>query len=191
MNIFARSPVRPVPRRDQRRRSRLTVRRRPGHPTKGWLRAFGRTLPCAIGRTGTVMIKREGDGATPIGAMALLGGRKRRDRVRAGPLAFPLGPIAPDDGWCDALGDRNYNRPVTRPYGASHEAMWRDDRLYDVVLVMDHNVTRRMTRGGSAIFFHQARPGFPSTEGCVAVSPRDMAWLLRILRPGDVVEVRR
>ncbi len=53
----------------------------------------------------------------------------------------------------------------------------RRDRLYDVVIVLDYNVTRRMTRGGSAIFFHIAKPGYPPTEGCVAISPRDMAWI--------------
>ena len=134
-------------------------------------------------------MKREGDGGTPIGRHALLAGFARFDRRAPGPLAFPLAAIRSGDGWCDAPGDRNYNRAVALPYPAGHERMMRDDRLYDTVLVMDHNVTRRLTRGGSAIFFHVARPGFPPTEGCVAVSPRDMAWLLARLRPGDTVRV--
>ena len=53
----------------------------------------------------------------------------------------------------------------------------RRDRLYDVVIVLDHNINRRMGRGGSAIFFHIAKPGYPPTEGCVAISPRAMAWI--------------
>lgn len=167
----------------------LTVRRRPGMPTQGWLRAFGRTLACAIGRTGTVAVKREGDGATPVGTMAVLSALARYDRHAPGPVPLRPAPIGARDGWCDAPGDRNYNRAVALPYPASHERMARDDRLYDTVLVLDHNMTRRLTRGGSAIFFHVARPGYPPTEGCVAVSPRDMAWLMRFMRAGDRVRV--
>ncbi len=36
--------------------------------------------------------------------------------------------------------DRNYNRPVKIPYGASHETMRRADRLYDYCLVLDWNI---------------------------------------------------
>ena len=32
--------------------------------------------------------------------------------------------------------DRNYNRPVRLPYPASHEALYRDDALYDLLVVL-------------------------------------------------------
>ena len=67
--------------------------------------------------------------------------------------------------------------------------MRRDDRLYDVVIVMDHNITSRMSLGGSAIFFHIAKPDYPPTEGCVAISPADMRWLLPRIGPKTVMEI--
>lgn len=69
------------------------------------------------------------------------------------------------------------------PYGASHEELVRQDHLYDVLMVMDFNVNQRITRGGSAIFFHLAHEDYRPTEGCIAISRRDMLWLLPRLNP--------
>jgi L,D-peptidoglycan transpeptidase YkuD (ErfK/YbiS/YcfS/YnhG family) len=144
---------------------------------------------CALGKGGMVAVKREGDGGTPIGAMRCISAWLRTDRVKVRAMALPVRTITTEDGWCDAVGDRNYNRPVRRPYPASHEEMKRDDRLYDTVVVLDHNITRRMGRGGSAIFFHIAREGFEPTEGCVALMPKDMAWLRPQIGPQTVMVV--
>lgn len=146
-------------------------------------------MPCALGRSGMVSVKREGDGGTPIGTFRLLYGYFRADRGALPSSRLPMSPIGGHDGWCDAVGDRNYNRPVQLPYPESHERMRRDDRLYDVVIVMDHNITSRMSLGGSAIFFHIAKPDYPPTEGCVAISPADMRWLLPRIGPKTVMEI--
>jgi L,D-peptidoglycan transpeptidase YkuD (ErfK/YbiS/YcfS/YnhG family) len=123
-------------------------------------------------------LKQEGDGATPRGHWHLVRVLYRADRVRRPRTALPVATLRPDDGWCDAPDDRNYNRPVRHPYGASAERLWRDDRLYDVVVVLDHNHCPRIRGRGSAIFLHLARPGFAPTEGCIAVSEPDMRRLL-------------
>lgn len=168
----------------------LAVRPRPGKPTEGLLNVETVVLRCALGRSGTTALKREGDGATPLGRMRLLSGFFRRGRMPArSPL--PLRPIDPEMGWCDAPGDRNYNRPVPLPYPASHERMERPDRLYDACIVLDYNIRPRRQGRGSAIFFHVAKPGFDPTEGCVAVSPRVMARLLPRLSRGTVLRVLR
>lgn len=144
---------------------------------------------CAIGRGGFVSVKREGDGGTPVGRMRLLSAWLRKDRVAVRALHLPTSIITAKDGWCDAVGDRNYNRPVRLPYPKSHEVMMREDRLYDTVIVMDHNITRRMRRGGSAIFFHIAKTNYPPTEGCVAIAPQDMAWLRHQIGPQTTMTV--
>ena len=176
----------------------LVVRRRPGRPTQGLLAFAGRTLPCALGRGGTSVGKREGDGATPVGRFPLLfafapqtagrGGRAG-GRVRTSPLPFRL--VGARDGWCDAANDRNYNRPVRLPYPASCERLRRDDPLYDMVVVPDHNMSRRVRGRGSAVFVHLARPGHAPTEGCVALARRNMQWLWPRLRRGMRLVVER
>jgi L,D-peptidoglycan transpeptidase YkuD (ErfK/YbiS/YcfS/YnhG family) len=147
-------------------------------------------VPCALGRSVVSHAKREGDGATPAGRYALVEVRYRPDRIARPRTLLPLHRSRPEDGWCDAGGDRNYNRPVTLPYPASAETMWRDDGLYDVVVILDWTLRPRRQNGGSAIFFHLARPGYLPTEGCVAVSRADMLKILRRLKPGAAIEVR-
>ncbi|MBE1710395.1 MULTISPECIES: L,D-transpeptidase family protein [Mesorhizobium] len=170
----------------------LTVRARPGHPSQGLLQAGKTVFACALGRGGISAAKREGDGATPLGSMRILSGYFRGDQFAGGRRTrLAMTPIGPDLGWCEVSDDRNYNRPVKIPYGASHERMRRDDRLYDACLVLDWNIAPRRRGRGSAIFFHLARPDFTPTQGCVAVTARTMARLLPLLSDRTVVRVVR
>lgn len=164
--------------RRQVRPPRLAVRQLSGRATRGLLAAGGRTWPCAIGRSGRRALKREGDGATPCGRFRLLRIHWRADRGLPPSTGLPRIPIRRHDGWCDAVGDRNYNRPVRHPYRTSAEAMWRGDDLYDIVVVLDANVRRRVQGLGSAIFMHLARPDRAPTAGCIALSRRDLSLLL-------------
>ena len=169
----------------------MIVRPRPGNHRQGTI-AFGPlTFPCALGSGATSALKREGDGATPIARMRLLGGYFRPGGVVGSAPAAPLrlAPTTPSLGWCDTPGDRNYNRPVPLPYPAGYETMMRADRLYDVCLVLDWNIRPRRRGMGSAIFLHIARPGLKPTEGCIAVTPAVMRRLLPHLRRGGVVRV--
>ncbi|MEK1923952.1 MAG: L,D-transpeptidase family protein [Rhizobium giardinii] len=167
----------------------IVVRRKPGNHSRALVTFAGRTEEAAIGRGGISSRKREGDGATPIAAMRLIGGYVRHDRITPPPTALPLRFTPQNLLWCDEPRDANYNRPVTTPFTQSHEKMRRADGLYDVCLVMDWNLRRRKRHGGSAIFFHLAKPGYMPTEGCVAVSRPAMTRLLRLMRRGTVVRV--
>jgi L,D-peptidoglycan transpeptidase YkuD (ErfK/YbiS/YcfS/YnhG family) len=152
--------------------------------------AFGRSyLPCALGKGGARVIKREGDGATPIGTWIVRRILYRADHGPRPRTSLPVCPIRPDDGWCDAPLDRNYNRQVRHPYPASAERLWRSDRLYDIVVVLGHNDRPRRRGMGSAIFMHLARDGYRPTEGCIALSSRDLRRLVEQLRAGDRVRI--
>ncbi|HMO43233.1 MAG TPA: hypothetical protein PKB04_07905, partial [Phenylobacterium sp.] len=108
--------------------------------SKGRFVAGDRAFPRAIGKGGMVaaQAKREGDGASPLGAWPLRRVLYRPDRGPAPRTALPVSPITPDDGWCDDPAHPDYNRPVKRPFDASHEALWREDGLYDLVVVLGH-----------------------------------------------------
>ncbi|MEO3389408.1 L,D-transpeptidase family protein [Mesorhizobium sp. CAU 1741] len=175
----------------RRRPSPIIVRRRPGRPSEGLLRWGHLVFPCALGRGGIKAIKREGDGATPLARMRLLYGWQRGGWQGGRRSRLTLRRIGTDDGWCDAVDDRNYNRHVILPYPASCERMKRPDHLYDCCIVMDYNVSQRRRGMGSAVFFHLARPGFLPTEGCVAVEPRVMSRMLPYLSRKTVLVVTR
>lgn len=162
--------------------NRLTVKRHPdGIVHHGLLTFGGRTIPCILGRSGITTRKREGDGATPAGCFSLLYGFYRHDRLGIQSSLLPLEPIGSKDGWCDEPKNPNYNAPVCLPFGDSHEIMKRDDRLYDVCIVLDYNIHPKSRGMGSAIFFHQTSVERKPTEGCVAIDPEHMRILLPLI----------
>jgi L,D-peptidoglycan transpeptidase YkuD (ErfK/YbiS/YcfS/YnhG family) len=144
-------------------------------------------FPCALGRSGRRWRKREGDGATPAGSWPIREVLYRADRIGRPRTRLPIRPIRPEDGWCDAPNDRNYNRRVRHPYPSSAERMWRNDGLYDVVVVLGYNERPRVNGRGSAIFLHVARAGYAPTEGCIALELKHLLRLLQRLAPGSSI----
>lgn len=155
----------------------------------GWLDGDGRRFPCALGHGGVSSTKREGDGVTPAGTVALRQLFYRPDRVALPGTAIDAVAIDPDAGWCDAPGDPAYNQPVRLPYSASVERLWRWDGLYDLCIVLGYNDDPVVAGKGSAIFLHIARPCFSPTEGCVALARADFHILLPRLAPGDTLRI--
>jgi L,D-peptidoglycan transpeptidase YkuD (ErfK/YbiS/YcfS/YnhG family) len=146
--------------------------------TRGILKLGELAFPCSLGRSGARHIKREGDGASPRGSWGLRRLFYRADRIM--PPRTGLKPLVMrvHDGWCETVGDRNYNRLVRIPYATSHETMQRADHLYDIVVELSHNERPRVQGHGSAVFFHLRQPDGGPTAGCIAVSLRDMRTIL-------------
>lgn len=149
----------------------------------GRCRFGGKVYACTLGSGGIVADKKEGDGGTPAGTWPLRRLLYRPDRGRPPTCILPTAPIAPDDGWCDDPADAAYNRPVKLPFAASHETMWRNDHLYDLVVVVGHNDDPPVAGAGSAIFLHLARPDRGPTAGCVAFERADLDAILTALEP--------
>lgn len=148
--------------------------------TAGVLSIGGVSVPCRFGHGGRGHLKREGDGATPIGIWQMRKLYWRADRGFAPRTRLSCAVLKRDMGWCDDVRDRNYNRPVRLPYAASHEAMARHDHLYDIVVILSHNERPRVRGLGSAVFFHLTGPAVQPTAGCIAVSETNMRKLLAV-----------
>lgn len=147
---------------------------------------------CVIGRSGkkAAADKREGDGATPIGIWPIRTVFWRPDRCIQPKTSVPTHALSSDAGWCDDPKDPHYNQPVTLPYPASAETLWRDDAVYDIVVTLGHNDDPVVPRMGSAIFMHIARPDWGPTEGCVAVTKTTLYAILAACSPGAAVSIR-
>ncbi|RAI59712.1 hypothetical protein DOO78_08670 [Roseicella frigidaeris] len=141
---------------------------------EGVLRLGRLAWRCALGRGGIRVDKREGDGATPVGLLPLRRLLYRADRVAPPACRVPVEPLSSQDGWCDDPGDAAYNQRVRLPHPARHEALWREDALYDLIGVLGWNDAPVVRGRGSAIFLHLARPDLAPTEGCVALAERDL-----------------
>ena len=165
----------------------------------GWFEIPGaggrstRRVRCALGPTGVIGAadKREGDGATPLGLWPMRQALFRPDRGPRPRTSLAAAAIAPDDGWCDAPGDPAYNRPVKLPYPASAESLWREDHLYDLVIVLGYNDDPPIVGKGSAIFLHVAKPDYAPTQGCVALARPDLEEVLALAGEGSAVEMGR
>lgn len=154
----------------------------------------GDSVPCSMGRSGLIAAqdKREGDGATPMGRWQLGQVFYRPDRIHD-PIqtALPIQPLTEHSGWCDAPDDPAYNQFVSRPYAASHEAMWRDDGLYDIVVTTDHNTDPAIPGLGSAIFLHCRHETGKPTAGCIAIARDVLHRILADLDPESWLVIRQ
>lgn len=149
----------------------------------------GGNVAAAVGRAGVKAGKHEGDGATPAGTYPLVSILYRPDRVAPPRSQLPVRALAPNAGWVDEPSDANYNRPVSLPYPASAEQLWRDDELYDALIVIGYNMEPVVPGAGSAIFLHIATPDFAPTAGCVAVEREILLGLLPLLGPGSQIVI--
>lgn len=158
--------------------------------TQGWAQLGAQKFRCALGRGGIVATKREGDGGTPVGSFPLRRLFVRADRGTVPKAPVPVAITRQDDGWCDAPEHPDYNRHVALPFAASHEKMWLDSDVYDLVLVIGHNDDPPVPFMGSAVFVHLAQPDYGPTAGCIAFRRADLETILGLLGPGDRVVVR-
>ncbi len=154
----------------------------------GQLQAGSILVPCALGQ-GVTNEKREGDGKTPLGNWPLREVFFRADKTSCPPTGLTSAPIARDDGWCDDPASGDYNLPVKLPYTPSHEKMWRDDHLYDLVVPLGYNDDPPVPGKGSAIFFHLAHQDYRHTEGCVAVALDHMRMILPLCTSETVMTI--
>lgn len=151
-------------------------------------RFMGRRFVCSVGRGGVTADKREGDGATPVGTLRLVGSGYRADRLArplpARPAGFRMVPIRSADIWSDDPRDPDYNHGMnTRNPCGGHERMMRADRMYDVVVMTDWNWPVAEPGRGSAIFVHVWKTPRRPTAGCVAFRRSDLIWIIRRWTP--------
>jgi L,D-peptidoglycan transpeptidase YkuD (ErfK/YbiS/YcfS/YnhG family) len=145
--------------------------------------------PAAVGRAGVAKRKIEGDGATPAGVFPLVAAFYRADRLAAPLTRLPLHALSPNDAWVDDPADPKYNRLVSLPYPAHAEALWLDDAVYDLLVVIGYNMAPVVPGAGSAIFLHVARPDFSPTAGCIAIDKPALVGLMPRLGPGSTITI--
>lgn len=135
-------------------------------------------VPAIIGAGGIKSPKIEGDHATPAGILPLRRVFYRADRVASPVCHLPVEPLCPTDGWCDDPTHRDYNQYVTLPHPARHERLWREDHVYDIIVVLGYNDAPARPGAGSAIFMHLPPAGGRPTEGCIAMAEPALRDLL-------------
>lgn len=146
------------------------------------------SFKCCIGKKGLKTKKVEGDLATPKGAYLLKKLYYRSDKFKKIETLIPKIRIKKNMGWCNDPKNRFYNSLIKIRKKVKHEKMYRKDRKYDLVIVIDYNLKKPVPFKGSAIFIHLTQ-NYKPTAGCIALSKNDMLVLLKIINKKTKINI--
>ena len=145
-------------------------------------------VKCAIGKKGIGYKKKEGDLITPRGQFKIRLILYRKDRVKIS-TKLKKNIIKKKMGWCDDPKSSHYNKLVKLPFAHKHEKLFRKDSIYDIILVLNYNMSPIKKNKGSAIFIHVAKNNFKKTEGCVAIRKLNLIKLIKEINPNTKVKI--
>lgn len=145
-------------------------------------------MKCAIGKKGIGYKKKEGDLITPKGQFKIKLILYRKDRVK---LKTKLRKVAIQKNmvWCDDPRSQKYNQLVRLPSNFRHEKLYKKENIYDIVLVLNFNMSPTKKNKGSAIFIHVAKKNYKKTEGCVAIRKFELLKIVRKLKTNTKVKI--
>ncbi len=144
---------------------------------------------CVFGRDGITDDKIEGDWKTPIGTFPIRKIYYRKDKIPNLEAQIECIPLSPDDAWCDDIKKEEYNTFIKLPFEGSYENLWRDDDMYDIIIVLGCNDEPILKGKGSAIFIHIAKENMEYTKGCLAIKKEDMLTLVKNITLNSEIEI--
>ena len=110
-------------------------------------------ISCFVGKNGIGYKKKEGDLITPKGVFKVVRIFYRPDKLKKIKSGIPTYEIKKYYKWCTDPKNVNYNSLVLKKINCIYENLFRDDDLYDLILVLNYNLNKKKYRG-SAIFIH-------------------------------------
>ena len=144
---------------------------------------------CAIGQRGINIKKEEGDLITPKGIFKIKDIFYRKDKLTSLKTKFKKKIIKKNMGWCDDPKSKKYNQLIRYPFKYNSEKLYRSDNTYDIILVLDYNMTPVKANKGSAIFIHVSKKGYPPTKGCIALKKNDLIKLIGFINKKTKVKI--
>ena len=92
-------------------------------------------------------------------------------------------------GWCDDPKSKKYNQLIKFPFKYNAEKLYKKDNTYDMILVLDYNLSPVRRGKGSAIFIHIAKKNYKKTLGCIAVSKKDIKKIIKKINKFTVIDI--
>ena len=143
---------------------------------------------CAVGKKGISNSKREGDLRTPNGLFKLGDVYYRSDRIKNIQTKLALKKIKKNMGWCNDPTSKKYNSLININEKIGCEKLYRKDKKYDVLIVINYNTKKTVPFKGSAIFIHLTK-NFSGTAGCVALLKKDLLILLKLINKKTKIKI--
>jgi len=170
------------------------------HNKKYFLKVGHKVFSCQIGAAGIKNSEKkvEGDKTTPIGKWHLKSLYYRSDRVLRPKFKkkniLKINRITKYCGWCNDIESHFYNKYIkinnSRLVNLSHEKLWREDNVYDIIIQISHNTNPIIKNKGSAIFIHCSFDDLRTTAGCIALRKRDLLFLIKNIKNKSYIQIK-
>jgi L,D-peptidoglycan transpeptidase YkuD (ErfK/YbiS/YcfS/YnhG family) len=155
----------------------------------GYLKYKNLKFRCSYGRKGIKEKKHEGDQITPKGTFKIEKIYYRSDRIKKISCKLKLFKIKKNMGWCDDPASKNYNKEIKIPCKFSYEKMYRNDNVYDLILVLNYNINPIIKNKGSAIFIHVSKKFYQKTNGCIALKKKNLLKLIPLIKKNTKIKI--
>ena len=146
-------------------------------------------LRCSVGKRGISINKKEGDKKTPKGEFKLKYILYRKDRIFDLKTRLKKIVIKKRMGWCDDPNSNYYNKIINFPSKYSAEKLWKKENVYDIIIVIDYNLNPLIKNKGSAIFLHIAKRKYQPTNGCIAVSKKNIRLIANAINKKTKIKI--
>jgi L,D-peptidoglycan transpeptidase YkuD (ErfK/YbiS/YcfS/YnhG family) len=155
----------------------------------GYLKYKNFKYRCALGKAGVNKKIKEGDNVTPKGIFKITKIYFRPDRIKHIKTNIKKIKIKKNIGWCDDPKSRFYNMQIKLPNKYSHERLYRNDNVYDLIAVLNYNTNPIIKNKGSAIFIHIAKNSYKKTEGCIALKKEHLINILTHIKKNTKIKI--
>jgi len=144
---------------------------------------------CSVGKAGIKNKIKEGDNITPKGIFKLLKLYYRADRIKKIDTELKKIKIKKNMGWCDDPESRYYNKEIKIPNNFSYEKLYRNENIYDLIIVLSYNISPTIKNKGSAIFIHIAKDKYLPTQGCIALKKIHLIKILKEIKLNTLIKI--
>ena len=155
----------------------------------GYLQYKNLKFRCALGKAGIKKKEKEGDNVTPKGIFKITSMYYRPDKIKNIITAVKKIKIKKNIGWCDDPNSHFYNQQISLPNKFGHEKLYRNDSLYDLILVLNYNVNPIIKNKGSAIFIHVAKKNYKNTKGCITLKKKHLIELICKIKKNTKIKI--
>jgi L,D-peptidoglycan transpeptidase YkuD (ErfK/YbiS/YcfS/YnhG family) len=155
----------------------------------GYLQYKNLKFRCALGKAGIKKKEKEGDNVTPKGIFKITSMYYRPDKIKNIITAVKKIKIKKNIGWCDDPNSHFYNQQISLPNKFGHEKLYRNDSLYDLILVLNYNTNPIIKNKGSAIFIHVAKKNYKRTKGCIALKKKHLIELISKIKKNTKIKI--
>ena len=155
----------------------------------GYLKYKNLKFRCALGKGGIKKKIKEGDNITPKGIFSITRIFYRQDKIKKIITKVKKIKIKKNMGWCDDSQSPFYNKQVKLPNRFGYEKLYREDNLYDIILILNYNIKPVIKNKGSAIFVHVGNKFYKKTRGCVALKKGHLIKLISQIKKNTKIKI--